>query len=140
VVDAAMEWANKTKKGIIWYEHKAFHKKFIDLGLPVYGPGQDASTATEPVIVCSIRAQGTGKNLQYMYNHNLVLSMPPNGGTVEQLIGRTHRSGQTEDKVYIDWFAHTSEMTKAFTQALEDAKGTEEREGQPQRLLQAEIL
>ena len=36
-------------------------------GYPLYDGGEDAETATAQTIVCSMKAQGTGKNLQLRY-------------------------------------------------------------------------
>ena len=139
MIRAAEKWADKNPKGIIWYEHRAFEDAFRERGWPVYASGDDASTATEPVIVCSIKAQGTGKNMQ-AFHRNLILSMPSNGSTLEQLIGRTHRPGQLEDEVFLDWYAHTPEMVNACEKAIADAEYMQESMGQRQKLLLAEVV
>lgn len=49
------------------------------------------------IMVASIKAHGTGKDLQH-FHHNIIVEMP--GGAVsEQLLGRTHRHGQEADTV-----------------------------------------
>lgn len=134
-------WARKRQKestpAIIWYEHKALGEEIVRLGgFPHYGAGVDSSQAKEPVIVCSMRAQGTGMNLQH-YSHNLFTSLPPNGAIVEQVTGRTHRMGQEADIVWVDWFGHTPEAEDAFVAAKEDAEYIEKSFGQPQKLVYA---
>jgi len=138
MVEAAKRWAKANKGGIIWYEHRtAFEHAFRDAGFPVYASGDDADEATEDVIVCSIRAQGTGKNLQYRYHRNLIISMTSSGDTLEQLIGRTHRPKQPEDEVIVDWFAHTPEMIRAYAKAKARAVYMQETTGQRQKILLA---
>lgn len=137
VVKDAVKWAKK-KQGIIWYSHKALEEKLAE-HFPVYGSGEDASEATAPVIACSVAAQGTGKNLQ-RYANNLLLAIPPNGLIVEQLVGRTHRSGQEADEVCVDWNGHTPELISAYEQAMIDAQAMQDREGQKQKILLARHL
>jgi hypothetical protein len=137
IVDYAASWAKKLKgaRGIIWYSWQAVGERIATKhGLPLYGPGRDASEATEDVIVCSIRSQGTGKNLQ-RYSHNLFLSLPPNGSAVEQTVGRTHRPGQEADVVIVDWLAHTPELADAIDKVIQDAEYIERTTGQRQKVL-----
>ena len=134
------DWISKNKQGIIWSEHKAMEKILHEqLGLPVYGEGTDASVAlpeNEPVIVCSVQAQGTGKNMQ-KYSRNLLLSVPSNGGTIEQLLGRTHRQGQQADEVQVDWFNKLNVDLKNFREAKKQAKYMQQKTTQKQKILQA---
>jgi len=140
ILDSIKKWIKKEKKGIIWFEHSlAFVPAFKELGIPTYGSGDDASSATSDVIACSIRAQGTGKNLQ-RYSKNLILAMPSNGGAVEQLIGRTHRPGQQNEEVVVWWNASTPEMVRAMESAEEDAKFAKQAHGQEQKLLIADYV
>lgn len=139
LVDYAASWASKLKghRGIIWYSWGAFGERLASKhGLPLYGPGRDASEATEDVIVCSIRSQGTGKNLQ-RYSHNLFSMLPPNGMAVEQTVGRTHRPGQLADEVIADWCAHTHELADAMDRVLQDAEYIERTTGQRQKVIYA---
>jgi len=124
MVRAVRVWAAAKKEpSIIWYEHRAIGEALSKF-FPFYGPGDDASAATEPVIVCSIRSQGTGKNLQ-RYCRNLFTSLPPNGSTFEQTVGRTHRSGQLSDEVIVDYFEHSG--NESMDQILVDAAYVEEK-------------
>lgn len=126
VIEYAIKWANKDG-GIIWYEHKCIGEWLAQKsGFPHYGAGTDSSEATAPVIICSIRSQGTGKNLQYVYSRNLVLSMPSNGGEVQQLFGRTHRRGQPADEVTYDWLGHAEVLTDAIDHAVSDSQYVQE--------------
>lgn len=134
VIQYCIKWADKNK-GIIWYKNNAVGEE-LGKYLPLYDSSKDASQATEDVIVCSIRAHGTGKNMQ-QYNNNLILSLPPNGTTVEQLFGRTHRPGQKEDEVFIDLMMHTDYLRNTYTKATADAEYMEETTGQKQKILYA---
>lgn len=49
----------------------------------------------------SMRGFGTGHNLQ-AWHHNIVCTTPPNASAFEQLLGRTHRGGQTSNIVTVD--------------------------------------
>lgn len=141
LVKDAIRWAQKQKtRTIIWVDRSlAVEQAFRSCGLPVYGSGNDANEANEPIIVCGVRSQGTGKNLQYRYNKNLLFTMISSGGVLEQLIGRTHREGQSEDCVEIHWNGHTEEMQKAFESAKTDAEAMQEG-GREQKFLLANHL
>jgi len=96
LVQDALAWAKEAKSGIIWYVHDAVGTAVSRIGgLPLYAGGVSASDADpriQPVIVCSVRAQKEGKNLQ-RYNKNYISSPMANGDDWEQLLGRTHRAG-----------------------------------------------
>ncbi len=144
VIDYAIEWAKKSVKkapSIIWYTHKCVGEWLAQKsGFAHYGAGKDASTAKEPVIICSIASQGTGKNLQHVYSRSLVLDLPPNGKVVEQLFGRTHRNGQKADGVLYDWLGHTPELIAGLAQAIIDAEYVVESTGQRQKLLYCDMI
>jgi hypothetical protein len=124
-------------RGIIWYEHNAVGEHVANwCGLPRYGPDEDPREASESIIVASINAHGDGKNLQ-MFSRQLFLSLPPNGTTVEQAVGRSHRHGQLEDTVEVTWFGHTDVLVEAFGSVIEDARYVEETTGHRQKVLYA---
>lgn len=133
VIKYADKWAKKP--GIVWYTHRAVGEKLKDY-MRVYDADEDVTGAEEPSIACSIRAHGTGKNLQ-RYDRNLLLTVPPNGTTLEQLLGRTHRPGQKSDEVWVDWVSHTRYGRYAFDKAYADAQYMEETTGQKQKVLYA---
>ena len=88
-------------------------------------------------MAASIRCHGTGKNLQYGFAKNLVLSMPAMGATVEQLVARTHRPGQKEDEVTFDYYTHTRQAVRAVRMAYRDAMYQQDSHGMAQKLLMA---
>ena len=116
LVNDAVKWG-KEVGGIIWYEHGAIGRKIAEVsGFPLFGPGKEASTALlaesmrvlkkgeqAPTIICSIKAHGTGKNLQN-WNRSLWTSTPSSGSVLEQLIGRCHRPGQKADEVIVELY------------------------------------
>lgn len=141
LIQDALAWGKKQKsRAIIWVDGSlAVEQAFREAGLPVYGSGDDANDAKEPVIVCGVRSQGTGKNLQYHYHKNLFFTMISNGGKLEQTMGRTHRDQQPEGEVEFYWNGHTEEMHKAFSSAKEDALFAQEG-GQRQKFLLAKHI
>lgn len=122
----AADWATKNK-GIVWYEHGAFGGKVAEIsGLPLYGGGDEASEGIiaedgKRSIIASVKAHGTGKNLQ-KFRRNLVAQPPSDGGAWEQLIGRTHRQGQKADEVSVAVYRHTDEMVDALDKATSYAR------------------
>jgi len=149
LLDESIRWAreqcSKTQPGIIWYMWAEFGRQAaLKGGFPWYGPGMKhdpglADPQKEPVIVCSLAAHGTGKNLQ-RYCQNLMTTPPSGGVEWEQGLARTHRPGQEADEVSVEVFLHTQEMQRAFDQARTDAAYIEQTQGQKQKLLYAERL
>jgi hypothetical protein len=138
LVDDAIAWAQENV-GIIWYEHASLGARIAKKGkLPLFGPGaegilEERGTRT---IVASIKAHGTGKNLQH-FSRNLVTTSPTSGTVWEQLLGRTHRPGQEADEVSVDVYRHTLEMRAAVNKALRDADYQQTTTGNQQKLLSA---
>lgn len=138
LVDAAIVWAMEQEKpAIVWYEWTALGERIASKGgFPLYDAGTDASESRDRVIVASIATQGTGKNLQHHFSRNLFTSLPPNGTIVEQTMGRTHRPGQEEDEVIVDWFGHTPELKDAMDKVIADAEYQQQTMGK-QKILYA---
>ena len=136
IIKAAVAWAKKVKKdAIIWYNERAVGDMLGEYGIPVFGPGQ-MPRLDGKVIACSIRAHGTGKNLQ-KYAKNLLLAFPPSGRACEQLFGRTHRYGQEAHEVLVDFIAETAAMRDSVRNAVLGAKYIQDVERQEQKLLLA---
>jgi hypothetical protein len=144
IVDAALAWAAEpehTGRGqIIWCEHEPLAQQVaLAGGFPMYGEGADAGTATARTIVCMERSQGEGKNLQTKFSRSLLLLPPQSGSTFEQVVGRTHRSGQTEDEVLVDWFCHHPSLEECMKQVRRDAEYATTA-GQRHKILVATVL
>lgn len=139
----AAEWA-RHKPGIVWYEHAVFGARVAELGgIKNYGGGMRASSEilTEPgnrSIVASIKAHGTGKNLQ-VFSRNLIANPPSDGAAWEQLLARTHRPHQKAEEVIAEVYRHTPEMCNAFDRAVARARYIQETLGSKQKLLYADI-
>ena len=140
MVADAIKWGKEHMKtnGLIFYEHDAIGQMISRFGgFPLYGAGMDASDTDpdrDPVIVCSSRAQGEGKNLQ-RWSNMLLTAVPANGLAFEQIMGRCHRPGQMADEVCVDLYLHCDEFKRAFDTALRDAEFIESTQGQKQKLL-----
>ncbi len=136
---------NAGHRGLIWYSHSSLGERVArDLELPLFGPdsGQELnemlqSSAPARAIVLSIEAHKEGVNAQGAYAHNLILNHPAQGGSTQQLYGRTHRKGQLADEVTVHVLQHTQILEKSFKQALVDAEYIFQSTGQPQKLLYA---
>lgn len=134
VVEAAMEWMKKHPNGLVWQRDSAIEQMFRSLGVPVYGAGETPDDDGVGKVV-SIQSHGTGLNLQTKHSKNLIISFPSSGKTVEQLIGRTHRQGQTEDEVTVDYFAPTQETKDCVNKAIRDATYIQQTTQVPQKLI-----
>lgn len=141
LVKDAVAWG-KENVGIIWYEHASLGAAIAKAGgFPLFGPGAEGilKEKGQRTIVASIKAHGTGKNLQD-FSRNLVTTAPTSGTVWEQLLGRTHRPGQQADEVTVEVYRHTLEMRSAMTKALRDAEYQEKTTGNQQKLLFATYL
>ena len=129
---------------IIWCNYielgKALAKR---LKLPYYGGGAAASRQIlnekgDRSIIASIDAHGVGKNLQ-MFHRNLVLTPPTDSAQWEQMIGRTHRQGQTRT-IELAVYQHASDHREDFNRALRRAEFDQQMIGQPQKLIFAKEI
>ncbi len=143
VRDAQVWLAESKTPGIIWVEHGAVGRAIsAATGLRYFAGGErdsiDINDATGSFIA-SIKAHGTGKNLQ-RYSRALITSVPPSNDVWEQLIGRLHRTGQEADEVTFDFYLHARELRDGFLDALDEAKLVELVTGQPQKLRFADLI
>lgn len=143
-INHAAEWLGCSPRGICWVEHEAFGRRLSQVtGLQYWNKGVDSKGRfiedAEGPIIASVRSNGTGRDLQHKWNQNLVISCAPNGETWEQMIARTHRFGQPEDKVTFDVYLGCAEMYWGFQQAIKDADWAATMLKQPRKLLMADI-
>ena len=89
-------------------------------------------------MIASIGSNAEGRNLQ-AWHRNLVMAPPPQGRTWEQLLGRTHRSGQEADEVLVTVYLGCLEQLEAFRQATWDAEYIESSQ-QAQKLCYGDVL
>lgn len=148
ILQHTMSWMHKHrhKGGIVWTEHRAFGMKLSELT----GVGFCAEEGCDRrgvliddyagrMVIASVKGNSEGRNLQ-AWHQNLFVSIPPNGGAWEQVIARTHRSGNLADCVYVDWVSSSYEYDEGFKQAMRDAHNIEQTTGQRQRLLYADHI
>lgn len=154
---AAAKWAAQGP-GVIWTLHVPFAERLAELtGLVWYGPQGKGKQRTSPTdhtmratgtvidqetgarpIIASVQSNGEGRNLQ-AFHRNLVVCPPPTGLIWEQLIGRTHRTGQTADEVTFDVWVGTGAAYAGMAQVLRDARYIADSTGNPQRLNFADL-
>jgi hypothetical protein len=141
MLEDAANWLSENT-GIVWYVHDEFGRALAKATkTQFYGPGAEAAEAIlsetgKRNIVASIRAQGTGKNLQ-MFNRQLVANLPQNGGEWQQMLGRTHRPGQGAQEVHTWVYRHCHVYRDALTRAQANAEYVRQTEGGLPKLLQA---
>lgn len=134
--------------GLVWTEHALFAKKLEEYtGCKYYGAKGLASDGSfvddadgKQSIILSIDANKEGRNLQKMWNRNLITSMQDGADVTQQLIGRTHRSGTEFDEVTVDVLLGCREHVNAWRKALADASAVRDTTGEDSRLLIADII
>lgn len=140
VVSGAVEWG-ENNVGIVWYLHEEVGRLIHDLGgFPWFPAGADKELDEElachggsRTIVASVKAHGFGKNLQ-SFCRNLLVEAISSNGRLEQLIGRTHRTGQRADEVHFYYPDYSWLHERALDRAKRQAKYVEETTKQRQRL------
>lgn len=162
-LETAAKWMEKHPKGIVWTKHVAFAEALAELTkVPYYGQdGKDARTKVyieehpkkgaikkgsreylaDPVgpIIASLDSNAEGRNLQFKWCENLVMTPPTLGKVWEQLLGRTHRDYQPEDEVDMCVYLACREHFSDFFQAREDSKAQQDLTGQVQKLMYADL-
>lgn len=146
VDDTALNYAAKWLEehdGVVWVEHPCFGEKLEKLcGVPYYGRGglnskKEMIERARGKAIASVLANGEGRNLQH-WSEALVVSCPPNGKAIEQLLGRHHRPGQEEDEVSFEFVLACKEQVEGFHKALREAEYIEQSTGNMQKLMYAD--
>lgn len=150
VSDHALEHAQtwgQNAPGIIWVDHVAFGQKLSAVtgwhyygqrGLNALGRSIEDADGRTPVIA-SRKANATGRNLQHAFHRNLIMTLPPCGRDVEQLIGRTHRHGQPQANVHVDVYVACAEVERALDKVAIGCEGAEGQLGLSQKWLTMHI-
>lgn len=151
VVDAVAAWLAGRKPSrdeydrIAWVGGRAFGERLAEkTGLPYYSDGgldargRRIEDGCGP-IVASVEANHEGRNLQFRWSQNLIVSPLSSGKRVEQLLARTHRPGQSSPVVRASFGLGCRENLRNFWTAHEKAVMLQDALG-PQKLLQATIL
>lgn len=134
----AVNWAMDRERAIVWFRSRAVGHALMGFGIPTFWEGLP-DPRTTPVCALSINVYHKGKNLQ-AWNDQLVMEPPPSGDIWEQLLGRTHRQGQTANRITADVFLHTKALKDSFYAAVERARYIEQSMNQEQKLLLAKRL
>jgi len=125
------------KHCIVWFEQRAVGGRLAELtGWPLFsgdGDGLERRLKSGGPVLASVRSHGVGANLQ-AYSQNIVLAPSPSGATWEQLLGRTHRPGQTADEVDFIVYQHTPEFVDALAKARANSEYIEQSTWQRQKL------
>lgn len=132
--------------GIIWTEHWHFGQRLAkETGLPYFGrkgfseDGTYIQDNNSKTIIASIQANRDGKDLQFKWNRNLIVSPPEGWDVVQQTIGRTHRQGQPEDEVIVDVLMGCREHVKAWRKAVAGTHAARDTVGGTPKLLLADV-
>lgn len=145
-IKAALKWAREAKRGLLWFHHKEIGKwlfeEFIEAGLqPLLcnaGKRSNASILDEKnkdrLIIASLTAHGTGKNLQHFQDQYFV-QWPRSAKLAEQALGRTHRNGQLAASLTAFTNNTTSFDKMNFAACLVDALYIHQTTGNRQKLI-----
>ena len=121
---------------VIWCQSRALRNRIAELGqIPNYGPERLPPENPAHLCVASIRAHGTGRNLQAW--HEAVIVEPP-AGPWEQLLGRHHRRKQAADEVVFYHYDHAEPFRKALANARKAEEFAADTGGERRRLLYAD--
>lgn len=123
---------------IVWVGLSAVGERLATELNITYYPGGSTPELNGESCIMSIKSHGTGLNLQ-MWSKNIIAHPIADPSTWEQLIARTHRTGQPEDEVTVTVFTH-SVFGSALSKARKQAKVITEATSQPQRLAYADWI
>jgi len=138
-----LDWAisqTTEEPTLIWVD-SPYILEALEGKVPTYPAGARLPKESK-TIALSRQSFSTGYNLQDRWAYNLILSLPPNGSSMEQLIGRTHRPGQSRDLVGVSFVAPLLEGTKvdystisALKKVVEDSRYQEQTQGTKTKVL-----
>jgi hypothetical protein len=121
----------------VWTEHAEFGWRLAKrIGTEWYnggGKNPEDEHGDRP-IVCSVKANNSGLNLQYAFHKMLFASSPSSGDLWEQCLGRVHRQGQRASEVTVWVCQHTAELRGSLLQARADAAWQQQFCDSPQKL------
>ena len=146
LIDDALAWAEAQGEPVLlWYSHRALEQAFKRRqGLTVYdprnSPPQERKARVPRIAAASITAHGTGRNLQHGWGNQLVTSAFSSHGKWEQLLGRTHRTGQRRGEVKCSINVHTPKLMASWDKAVARSARSESLGGGDRKLLLATIL
>ena len=129
-LEFCLDWGER-HGGIIWCEFTEFAKVLAEIsGWKYFGShglcsktGEFIETSKDRTIIASVNANFTGRNLQ-TWHSNLIVAPHPSQEMWEQLMGRTHRSGQKAKRVTVDYLVSGYESFAAIFKAIERSRRT----------------
>lgn len=132
---------------LIWTEFQAVGYELSKItGFPFFhrqGKDQKGNAIEEAdpnqTLILSIASNSEGRNLQ-AWHRNLFLTPMGTGRMWEQALGRTHRSGQQADAIYVDIMMGCNELHESLDQAFRDARFIQSMSKNPQKLLLADFI
>lgn len=139
----AAAWLHETE-GLCWVQFVAAGKHLSEIADVPYFRQKGRATdglhleAHTGAAICSIDTCAEGLNLQ-AWHKNLIMTPPRAGRTWEQLLGRTHRDGQTADLVEAEVLSCIAEHYKTLALACDDALFLQQSLGQPQKLIYSDV-
>ncbi len=144
-LELCAQWMEKGP-GIVWTEHVHFAERLaVMTGRKYYGAegrspdGELIDDAKPGPIIASIKANKAGRNLQEKWSRNFVVAPPDTADDWHQLIGRTHRRGQTSEEVTVEILLGCREHASAFRHAMSGAAATRDMLGMKHKLHIADI-
>ena len=133
----AAAWAQQRERAFVWYSSRAVGDMLEALGMTVFRDGGDKpDPVRNPVCALSIAVFHKGRNFQ-PWDDQLIMEPSASAITWEQLLGRTHRQGQTSEVVRASIYQHTWPIKQSLRKAIKRAKYIQQTQGQPQKLLLA---
>jgi hypothetical protein len=153
-VAAAARWADslgKDEGGIIWIHHRELGRwifERLDPARALWAPSKgerssieqlllDPDACRNKIIVASMKAHGTGKNLQYL-QRMLFVQFPRDATAAQQVVGRLHRTGQEADHLDAEMMRTTFHDDINFASCLNDALYIQQVTGARQKLIIAD--
>lgn len=132
-VKAVGAWS-KDEAGAVWYYHNEVGRwlvEYLRAAFPdrpvIFAPAGADGVILDPlnqapgcIVVASISAHGTGKNLQRL-TQNLFVEGFPSAKIAEQAVGRSHRTGQTADELTMQILMGTEFDTLRLAACLNNA-------------------
>lgn len=146
-IRSAIDWLNESDEpGIIWCGSVDFAERLAqEARLSYYGrKGRCAATGVglhaAPVgksFVASWNANKKGFNLQ-AWTRQLIIMPPQSAKWLEQIFGRSHRSGQTKP-VFVTILLTSGGTIDSFKAAIDEASFVRDTTGLTQKLLRAKV-
>lgn len=143
-----LEYLPRNKGALVWYDHQEMgrwaYEELVRKGVDVlHCPAGDRGNrimndkgVADKVLVASYHAHGEGKNLQH-FQEQYFLEFPRQARSAEQIIGRTHRTGQKADELTVNMSHFGVFEQMKFAACLNDALYIHQTTGTRQKLIYA---